>query len=561
MSSMNPLLKIAAPSSDLIMTTLLRVLHLETNPQDADRIAALLVDGGISCAIRRVETRRAFTSALNDGQVDLILAAFSLHGFDEGSALEVAQQAAPDVPFIFISSAQAETLCIERMHRGATDCISKEGLGRLVPSVRRVLREREARVARKQAEDALLQSEMQLRQLQKLEAVGRLAGGLAHDFNNLLMVIMGQSQVLLSEMGPDHPLRNRVEEMQKAGERARVLIRQLLTFSRKQPSGSKVLSVNATISNCESMLRRLIGADIQLTLRLSVDDLRIKADPAFVEQIVMNLVINARDAMPTGGKLTIETTSGDLDHEPKYHVNPVPPGEYVKISVSDTGCGMSPEVQAQIFKPFFTTKEEGKGTGLGLSTVLGIVTESGGGLDVISEIGVGTGFVVYLPRVVSEIEVPADENVYVQSVEGHETILLVEDEEEVRVLIRDELRKLGYHIVEARNGIEACLVATPYIGKLKLLLTDIVMPGMSGTELARHLRVIKPELKLLFISGYTDDVGIGAGDPASAYLQKPFTPEALASSVRELLDMKLTNRTRGDHQPEDIEQSRSANRS
>jgi nitrogen-specific signal transduction histidine kinase/FixJ family two-component response regulator len=397
-----------------------------------------------------------------------------------------------------------------------------------------------------QAEDALRQSEMQLRQLQKLEAVGRLTGGLAHDFNNLLMVIMGQSQVLLSEMGLDHPLRNRVEEMQKAGERARVLIRQLLSFSRKQLSGSRVLSLNAILSNCESMLRRLIGADIQLTLRLSVDDLRIKADPVCVEQILMNLVVNARDAMPTGGKLTIETTSGDLDHVLKYRVNPIPPGEYVKISVVDTGCGMSSEVQAQIFKPFFTTKEEGKGTGLGLSTVLGIVTDSGGGLDVISEIGEGTRFDVYLPRAISEIEVLVDENVQVQ---------------DVRVLIRDELRKLGYRIVEARNGIEACLVATPHIGKLKLLLTDIVMPGMSGTELARHLRAIKPELKLLFISGYTDDVGIGAGDPASAFLQKPFTPEALASSVRELLDMKLTTRTRGDQQPEASEQSQSVTRS
>jgi CheY-like chemotaxis protein len=304
----------------------------------------------------------------------------------------------------------------------------------------------------------------------------------------------------------------------------------------------------------------LIGADIQLTLRLSVDDLRIKADPAFVEQIVMNLVVNARDAMLTGGKLAIETMSANLDHAPTYYVNPLPPGEYVKISVSDTGSGMSPEVQAQIFKPFFTTKEEGKGTGLGLSTVFSIVTEGGGGLDVISEIGVGTRFDVYFPRIVSEIEVPADENVQLQSVVGHETILLVEDEEEVRVLIRDELRKLGYRIVEARNGIEACLVATPHIGKLKLLLTDIVMPGMSGTELARHLRVIKPELKLLFISGYTDDVGIGAGDPASAFLQKPFTPEALASSVRELLDMKLTTGTRGDHQPEAGEESRSVTR-
>ncbi len=542
------------------MTTLLRVLHLEANPEDAARIEALLVDGGLSCTIRRVETRHTFTSALNNGQVDLILAEFFLQGFDGGGALEVAQQLAPEVPFIFLSAARDETLCFEHMHRGATDCISKEGLGRLVPSVRRVLREREARVARRQAEEALLQSEMQLRQLQKLEAVGRLAGGLAHDFNNLLMVIMGQSQVLLSEMGPEHPLRNRVEEMQKAGERARVLIRQLLSFSRKQPSGEKVLNLNATLSNCESMLRRLIGADIQLTLRLSVDDLRIKADPAFVEQIVMNLVVNARDALLTGGKLTIETTSANLAHAPTYHINPLPPGEYVKISVSDTGCGMSPEVQAQIFKPFFTTKEEGKGTGLGLSTVFGIVTEGGGGLDVISEIGVGTRFDVYFPRIVSEIEVPADENVQVQSVVGHETILLVEDEEEVRVLIRDELRKLGYRIVEARNGIEACLVATPHIGKLKLLLTDIVMPGMSGTELSRHLRVIKPELKLLFISGYTDDVGIGAGDPASAYLQKPFTPEALASSVRELLDMKPTNPTSCDQQAEAIEQSRSVNR-
>lgn len=543
------------------MTTVLRVLHLETNPQDADRIEALLVDGGLSCTIQRVETRRTFTSALNDGQVDLILAAFSLHGFDEWSALEVAQQVAPDVPFIFISAAQAETLCIEHMDRGATDCISKDGLGRLVPSVRRVLREREARVARKQAEDALLQSDMQLRQLQKLEVVGRLAGGLAHDFNNLLMVIMGQSQVLLSEMDPAHPLRNRVEEMQKAGERARVLIRQLLTFSRKQSSGSKVLSVNATLSDCESMLRRLIGADIQLTLRLSVDDLRIKADPTLIEQIVMNLVVNARDAMPTGGKLTIETAWADLGHQPRYHVNPIPPGEYVRLSVSDTGCGMSPEVQAHIFKPFFTTKDEGKGTGLGLSTVLGIVTEGGGGLDVISEIGAGTRFDVYLPRVATEIETPTDANVNLQPVEGHETILLVEDEEDVRLLIRDELRKLGYRIVEARNGVEACLVATPHIGKLKLLLADIVMPGMSGTELARHLRVIKPELKLLFISGYTDDVGIGAGDPASAYLQKPFTPEALASSVRELLDAKPTHPIRGNPQPEAIEQSRSVKRS
>ncbi|MDF0664632.1 MAG: response regulator [Nitrospira sp.] len=289
-----------------------------------------------------------------------------------------------------------------------------------------------------------------------------------------------------------------------------------------------------------------------------MDALTIKADPALVEQIAMNLVVNARDAMPTGGKLTIEIASVKLDHRPSYHVNPMPPGEYVRLSVSDTGWGVSSEVQEHISKPFLTTKEEGKGTGLGLSTLLGIVTGSGGGLDVISESGVGARFDIYLPRVVSEIEeVPTEESVPLQSTEGHETILLVEDEEDVRTLIRDELMKLGYGIVEARNGVEACLVATPHIGKVKLLLTDIVMPWMSGTELARQLRVIKPELKLLFISGYTDDVGVESGDPASAYLPKPFTPEALASSVRELLDVKPTDLMSVIQQPAAIGQLRS----
>ncbi len=553
---MNPPRKVAVLPIDPAMTILPRVLHLEVDLHDAGCIEALLKDEGLSCEIRRVETRRAYTAALNKGQVDLILAEFSHPEFEGESALELAQQVAPDASFIYVASACDEERCIKEMHRGATDCISKEKLGRLVPSVRRVLRERQVLEARRQAEEALLQSHTQLRQLQKLEAVGRLAGGLAHDFNNVLTVIMGHSQVLLGEMGSDHPLRSRIEEMQKASDRAKILIRQLLTFSKKHPSGAKALSLNTILGNFETMLRRLIGTDIQLTLKLSTDDLRIKADPAFVEQIVMNLAVNARDAMPDGGKLIIETASADLDHTPHYHVNPMAPGEYVRLSVSDTGCGMSPELQAHIFEPFFTTKEEGKGTGIGLSTVYGIVTEGGGGLDVTSEMGAGTRFDVYLPRVTSEIEVSTDETVLVQSVKGHETILLVEDDQDVRMLIRDELRTLGYRVVEARNGVEACLVATPHIGKLKLLLTDIVMPGMSGTELARHLRVIKPELKLLFISGYTDDVGIGVGDPASAYLQKPFIPGALASAVRQILDLKPSSPAKGHHQPEVLAPSR-----
>lgn len=529
------------------MTTPLQVLHLESNRHESDRVEAILTGGGIPCVIHQVESRAAFAPALTGGQVDLILTEYSLPPFDGRSVLELAQRLAPGVPVIFVSATLPGKQRIDLLSRGATDCIPKDELDRLVPSVRRVWREQQERAARIRAEAALSESQAQFRQVQKLEAVGRLAGGLAHDFNNLLTVIMGQSQVLLSEMGLEDPLRSRVEEMHKAGDRARLLIRQLLAFSRKQPPEAKVLNLNMILVDLEPMLRRLIGEDIQLMLRPSMDDLRVKADPTLLEQVVMNLVVNARDAMPKGGKLTIETAAAVLDHMPVYHISPIAPGAYVRLSVADSGCGMAPEMQAHIFEPFFTTKEEGKGTGLGLSTVFGIVTQGGGGLDVTSKTGEGTRFDVYLPRVETEIELSASEKSTVQSPRGHETILLVEDDENVRMLIGEELRKCGYRIVEARNGVEACLVATPYMGKLQLLLTDIVMPGMSGVELARNLRVAKPGLKVLFISGYTDDIGIGAGDPASAYLQKPFTPEVLAEKVREVLNPESSSQKMSGH--------------
>ena len=520
------------------MKTPLRLLHLEDDPVDAELITTTLMEGNIPCQSQLVDTRQAFVAALKEGRMDLILADYSIPGFDGMTALTLARQHCPDVPFLFVSATIGEELAIDAMHQGATDYVLKQRLGRLVPSVQRALRELEDRVERKRAEEALRQSEKQFRQSQKMEAVGRLAGGIAHDFNNLLTVIMGYSQVLLTELGPQHPLRGKIEETLKAGERAATLIRQLLTFSSKQSLDPKVLSLNTAVTSLENLLRRLIGEDIQLVSQLDQTNGRLRADQAQLEQILVNLVVNARDAMPKGGTLTIETAQVELTRSPVYHLTPLPPGPYVRLSVSDTGCGMDRKTQSHIFEPFFTTKEEGKGTGLGLSTVFGIVTQCGGAIDVTSRVGHGTRFDLYFPSIESDILTTAPTQPLGQPQRGTETILLVEDEPSVRTLVRDELRKLGYQVVEAKNGIEACLLATQQAGSLQLLLTDVVMPGMGGRELAQHLSVIKPDLRTLFISGYMDDIGIMAGqeEGTSSFLQKPFTPEVLARAVRNLLD-------------------------
>ena len=520
------------------MKTPLRLLHLEDDPVDAELITTTLMEGNIPCQTQLVDTRQAFVTALKEGRMDLILADYSIPGFDGMTALTLARQHCPDVPFLFVSATIGEELAIDAMHQGATDYVLKQRLGRLVPSVQRALRELDDRAERKRAEEALRQSEKQFRHSQKMEAVGRLAGGIAHDFNNLLTVIMGYSQVLLKELGPQHPLRGKTEETLKAGEKAATLIRQLLTFSSKQSLDPKILSLNTAVTSLESLLRRLIGEDIQLVTKLDPTNGRLRADQAQLEQVLANLVVNARDAMPKGGTLTIETAQVELTRSPVYQVTPLPPGNYVRLSVSDTGCGMDRKTQSHIFEPFFTTKEEGKGTGLGLSTVFGIVTQSGGAIDVTSRVGHGTRFDLYFPSVESDILTTAPTQPLGQPQKGTETILLVEDEPSVRTLIRDELRKLGYRVIEAKNGVEACLLATQQTGSLQLLLTDVVMPGMGGRELAQHLSVIKPDLRTLFISGYMDDVGIMAGqeEGTSSFLQKPFTPEVLARAVRTLLD-------------------------
>ncbi len=392
---------------------------------------------------------------------------------------------------------------------------------------------------RARTEAVLHETEAQLQQAQKMEAVGRLAGGMAHDFNNLLTVIRGYSELFLGRLGPTDAMRKDMEEVKKAADRATGLTRQLLAFSRRQFIAAKVLDLNALVANMDGMLRRLIGEDIvefNTDLDASID--AIKADPGQIEQVIMNLVVNARDAMPTGGRLTIETRNVTIGEEASLAGAGVAPGSYVLLAIRDNGQGMDAETQSHLFEPFFTTKEKGKGTGLGLSTVYGIVRQSGGNIFVESALGLGTTFRIYFPRVEHEAPGTVAGVEVIDPARGHETILLVEDEPAVRGLVLETLQLQGYTVLEARHGIEALLTSARHSGPIHLLLTDVVMPQMSGPEVAEKILTIRPEIKVLYMSGYPDHPVFEQGDVSrqGGFLPKPFSPPALAQKVREVLD-------------------------
>ena len=385
--------------------------------------------------------------------------------------------------------------------------------------------------------------EQQLQVSQKMEAIGILAGGVAHDFNNLLSVILSYTEFAMQKLREDNPLKDDLLEVKKAGQRAAVLTQQLLAFGRKQLLQPVPLNLNQVAEGVEKMLRRILGEDIDFVQVLAPDLGVVRADPGQIEQVLMNLVVNARDAMSAGGKLTIETSNVELDEEYVAHHVSVKPGPYVQLAVTDTGCGMDEQTKTQLFEPFFTTKEKGKGTGLGLSTVYGIVKQSGGNIWVYSELGLGTTFKIYLPRELSVRATATRLRAIVEPATGTETILVVEDEEALRQIARRSLEAAGYTVLTAGAGDEALLISAQHAGIIHLLLTDVVMPRMSGKALAQAFLKTRPTTKVLYMSGYADNAFVhhGVVDEGTNFIGKPFTATDIAHKIRSVLDCDIKN--------------------
>ena len=519
------------------MTEELRILFVDDSPEDVELQQRELRHGGLSFVSKRVEQRDDLAMALRDLKPDLVISDYSMPALDGLTALKVTREICPEVPFIFVSGTIGEERAIESLKSGATDYVVKDRIAGLVVRVRRALKEVMDREQRRMLEE-------QFRQAQKMEAVGRLAGGVAHDFNNLLTVIMGYTENILARFPPGDPMQEDLREVLNAGQRAASLTRQLLAFSRKQVTTPTVINLNSAVAEMDKMLRRLIGEDIELNTTLDSSLGRVKADATQIEQVIVNLAVNARDAMPDGGKLTIETANVTLDEALAPGQPGSKPGPHVMLSVTDTGHGMDAETRAHLFEPFFTTKEQGKGTGLGLSTVYGIVQQCGGTIVVHSEPGLGAAFKLYLPCVDAAVEPAMAAAPAVGAASGTETILVAEDSEGVRKLLSEVLRKRGYNVLAAGDGEEALLIVENYQGAIHLLITDVIMPRVGGKELAERIAPIRPETRVLYTSGYADPAFLaGILEPGVAYLQKPYPLEDLVRTVKDVLSAEKSRPT------------------
>jgi signal transduction histidine kinase len=515
------------------MTTPLNALLVEDLADDAALLVKELQKNGFDLKWKRVETEADYRANLNS-ELNVIFSDFALPQFSTMRALELLQESKLDIPFIIVSGTIGEEHAVESMKAGATDYVLKDNLNRLGPVVKRALREIQERVERKRAEAQFIEA-------QKMEVIGQLAGGVAHDFNNILAVIIGYGDLMMPQLDAEGLPHKCAEEIRQAADRAVALTRQLLVFSRKQTVQTVVLDLNDVVKDLDKMLHRLIDENVELTVVPGKETGRIKADSGQVGQVLMNLVVNARDAMPNGGKLTIETGNVMLDENfTRTHAGTAA-GDYVMVAVTDTGSGMSDEVKARLFEAFFTTKPKGKGTGLGLATCQTIVKQCDGCIEVQSELGKGTTFKIYFPRVEQPLDITAQPTKAKSLARGTETLLVVEDEPSLRHLACNILESQGYNVLSANNGKEGLRAARECKGgPIRLVITDVIMPQMSGKMMAEWLKEVYPGLKILFTSGYTDDAIVQHGvlEPGIAFLPKPYTPAVLTSKVRELLDDK-----------------------
>jgi signal transduction histidine kinase len=512
----------------------IRVLLVEDNPDDAELIVRRLKRGGYAPEARRVEDAAGMRAALAAQEWDVVIADHALPRFDAPAALGVLRAAGIDLPFIIVSGQIGEDAAVAAMKAGAHDYVMKNRLARLAPAVEREIRESVNRREQRRSEAALQAVQEQFRQSQKMESIGRLAGGIAHDFNNLLTVIIGYAERMLADLAPDSPRREGTEAIVRTAERAATLTSYLLAFSRRQILIYRVHDLNQVVRGVETLLQRIIGEDVTLVVHAHPDLWGVRADEGQIEQVLLNLAVNARDAMPEGGTLSIATGGVRLTEA----VEPaLAPGDYVTLSVSDTGQGIDPAIQSQIFEPFFTTKPVGKGTGLGLSMVYGAVVQSGGHITVTSGPGRGATFTILLPRWTAAPPGAATIPRARAFPGGHKTILVVEDHDDVRQLILETLAGGAYTVLEARNGQAALALCESLNEPLDLLVTDVVMPVLGGLELARQVTRRRPGLKVLFLSGYaeTDDLNTSLLEPGTAFLAKPFTSSTLLAHVRDLL--------------------------
>jgi two-component system cell cycle sensor histidine kinase/response regulator CckA len=515
----------------------LNVLLVDDSADDAAIIIRELGRGGREISAERVFDADAMSASLRRRHWDLVLSDWTMPSFSGSAALELVKSAGVDVPFIIVSGTVTEELAIKAMQSGARDWVLKDKLARLLPAVERELGEA---AARKRAAIALRQSEEHLRQSQKMDAVGGLAAGVAHDFNNVLAVILGHADLLLGEPSLTNDMRESLAEIRGATVRAAELTQRLLAFGRQQVLQPRKTDLNQIVSGLDKMLRRLVGEDVDLVVGTADDAALALVDPGQMQQVVLNLVMNAREAMPSGGRLTVQVSNVHVGEASVGDPSGLTPGHHVMLAVTDTGVGMEPATKARIFEPFFTTKAAGRGTGLGLATVFGIVQQSGGTITTDSAPGRGTAFHVYLPQLDpgAGADAPASEKIVSGAhPRGRGTILLVEDDTAVRVVTRTVLRNAGYLVLDVANGEEALYLAEKHLDAIDLVLSDVVMPRMSGPELAERLWAARPSLNVLYMSGYTAGAIVDRGvlAPGVTFLQKPVAPNVLVHKVREIL--------------------------